>query len=44
MKQTVDVLSAQVEKSQTYLQRAQRPDTGATDLTLPAAGGGTASA
>jgi uncharacterized protein YaaN involved in tellurite resistance len=44
MKQTVDVLSAQVEKSQSYLQRAQRPDTGTTDLTLPPAGGGTASA
>ena len=44
MKQTVDALSAQVEKSQSYLQRAQRPDTGTTDLTLPPAAGGTASA
>jgi uncharacterized protein YaaN involved in tellurite resistance len=44
MKQTVDVLSAQVEKSQSYLQRAQRPDTGASDLALPPAGGGSASA
>jgi len=44
MKQTVDALSAQVEKSQSYLQRAQRPDTGTADLTLPPAAGGTASA
>jgi uncharacterized protein YaaN involved in tellurite resistance len=44
MKQTVDVLSAQVEKSQSYLQRAQRPDTGTSDLALPSAGGGSASA
>jgi uncharacterized protein YaaN involved in tellurite resistance len=40
MKQTVDVLSAQVAKSQSYLERAQRPDTGTSDLTLPAAAGG----
>ena len=40
MKQTVDVLSAQVEKSQAYLQRAQRPDSGTSDLALPAGLGG----
>ena len=40
MKQTVDVLSAQVEKSQAYLQRAQRPDSGTSDLALPAVLGG----
>jgi hypothetical protein len=44
MKQTVDVLSAQVEKSQSYLQRAQRPDSGTTDLSLPSTGGGSAPA
>ena len=44
MKQTVDVLSAQVEKSQSYLQRAQRPDSGTTDLSLPPAVGGSAPA
>jgi uncharacterized protein YaaN involved in tellurite resistance len=39
MKKTVDALSGQVQKSQAYLERAQRPDAGATDLTLPAGGG-----
>ena len=41
MKQTVDALSAQVEKSQSYLQRAQRPDGGTGDLALPSATPGT---
>jgi uncharacterized protein YaaN involved in tellurite resistance len=40
MKQTVDALSVQVEKSQAYLQRAQRPDTGTSALALPPAVGG----
>ncbi|GAC1613672.1 MAG: toxic anion resistance protein [Candidatus Dormibacteraceae bacterium] len=44
MKQTVDALSVQVEKSQSYLQRAQRPDTGTADLALPPGAGGSSSA
>jgi uncharacterized protein YaaN involved in tellurite resistance len=43
MKKTVDALSTEVDKSQAYLQRAQRPDAAGVDLTLPG-GGGTASA
>jgi uncharacterized protein YaaN involved in tellurite resistance len=44
MKQTVDALSTQVQKSQSYLERAKQPDAPATDLTLPPAGGGAAPA
>jgi uncharacterized protein YaaN involved in tellurite resistance len=38
MKKTVDALSAQVAKSQTYLERAKQPDSNAGELTLPAGG------
>jgi uncharacterized protein YaaN involved in tellurite resistance len=36
MKKTVDALSTQVAKAQTYLQRAKQPDAGAGGLSLPA--------
>jgi uncharacterized protein YaaN involved in tellurite resistance len=39
MKKTVDALSTQVTKAQTYLERAKQPDTVAGELSLP---GGTA--
>jgi uncharacterized protein YaaN involved in tellurite resistance len=35
MKKTVDALSTQVAKAQTYLQRAKQPDAGASGLSLP---------
>ena len=38
MKKTVDALSAQVAKSQTYLERAKQPDSNAGELTLPSGG------
>ncbi len=38
MKKTVDALSTQVDRAQTYLQRAKQPDSSAGELTLPAAG------
>jgi uncharacterized protein YaaN involved in tellurite resistance len=42
MKKTVDALSTQVTKAQSYLQRAKQPDSSAGDLTLPSpsTGGG----
>jgi uncharacterized protein YaaN involved in tellurite resistance len=43
MKKTVDALSTQVTKAQTYLERAKQPDSDVGELTLPAIGtsGGT---
>jgi uncharacterized protein YaaN involved in tellurite resistance len=38
MQKTVSALSTQVDKAQTYLQRAQRPDTAGSDLQLPSPG------
>jgi uncharacterized protein YaaN involved in tellurite resistance len=35
MKKTVDALSTQVDKAQTYLERAKQPDSTAGDLALP---------
>ena len=35
MKKTVDALSTQVTKAQTYLERAKQPDSAAGELTLP---------
>ena len=37
MKKTVDALSTQVAKAQTYLERAKQPDSTAGELTLPGA-------
>ena len=37
MKKTVDALSTQVDKAQTYLERAKQPDSSAGELTLPGA-------
>ena len=37
MKKTVDALSTQVTKAQTYLERAKQPDAAAGELTLPGA-------
>jgi uncharacterized protein YaaN involved in tellurite resistance len=40
MKKTVDALSTQVTKAQTYLERAKQPDSTAGDLKLPVGGAG----
>ena len=40
MKKTVDALSTQVDKAQSYLQRAKQPAADAGELTLPALGTG----
>jgi uncharacterized protein YaaN involved in tellurite resistance len=37
MKKTVDALSTQVDKAQTYLERAKQPDSSAGELALPGA-------
>jgi uncharacterized protein YaaN involved in tellurite resistance len=39
MKKTVDALTTQVAKAQTYLERAKQPDSAAGDLALPGASG-----
>jgi uncharacterized protein YaaN involved in tellurite resistance len=36
MKKTVDALSTQVDKAQSYLQRAKQSDSSSGDLALPA--------
>ena len=43
MKKTVDALSVQIAKSQSYLERAKQPDSTAGELSLPATSTGGAS-